>query len=219
MSRFLDALDALGRRFQDRLVLHATLLGDPESMIGAFIMTAWSVLAGMWGGVWGILILVPIAWFLHAAAVESGNHVMLWLATAGLLVCIVIASATFFDGLPPVLLAAAGTTALAHNELVRINYARRRRAVIDDSAFHASGIGVAAVGAMGVIGVALADAVASPGGRSWLWMAVAVGTLMVVGMALAILPTLRSSPASKERYQPGVRIPPQPLAREEPEHF
>ena len=219
MSRILHALDAWGRRLQDRLLHHVELLGDPESMIGAFIMTVWAILAGMWGGVWGVLIVLAIGWLLHIAAVESGNHVMLWLATAGLLAFVVVASATFFDGLPPVMLAAAGTTTLAHNELVRLNYARRRRAVIDDSAYRASGSGLAIVGAMGVLGVAVADAVGSQDDRSWLWMPVAVGVLMAVGLALAVLPTLRATQASKERYEPGVRIPPQPLAREEPEHF
>ena len=167
MSRILHALDAWGRRLQDRLLHHVELLGDPESMIGAFIMTVWAILAGMWGGVWGVLIVLAIGWLLHIAAVESGNHVMLWLATAGLLAFVVVASATFFDGLPPVMLAAAGTTTLAHNELVRLNYARRRRAVIDDSAYRASGSGLAIVGAMGVLGVAVADAVGSQDDRSW----------------------------------------------------
>jgi hypothetical protein len=220
VDRLIDALDALGRRVRAGLLRHVERLQDPESMVGAFIMTVWSLLAGMWAGVWGILILLIIGWLLHIAAVESGNHVMLWLATAGLLVFVVLASATFFGGLPPVLLAAAGATALAHNELVRLNYARRRRAVVDDSAFHASGLGLTIVGAMAVVGVAIAEAVSSgTGNRSWLWMPVAVGALMAVGFALAFVPTLRATGASKERYQPGERIPPQPLAREEPEHF
>lgn len=192
---------------------------DPESMIGAFIVTVWTVLAGMWGGWILILILLGMVWTLHIIAVESGNHVVLWLTTSALLMLIVIASQTVFGGLPPILLAAAGATALAHNELVRLNYSRRRGAVVHDAVFHASALALTGASVIGIIGVALAEVARSGGERSWLWMPVAVVALMLIGYGLSIGPARKTAKANAERWQPGDRIPPQPLGREDPEQF
>ena len=97
-------------------------------MVAALIITVWAALAGMVLGTGGVVVAVIVAWVLHGAAVETGNHVSLWLSTAGLLILVVVASAVTLDGLHPVLLAGAGATVLAHNELVRLNYTRRRHA-------------------------------------------------------------------------------------------
>lgn len=219
MDAFLNWLADLSNRMGDYLARHFDLLRDPESMIGLFIVTLWSVFAGAFGGWVAILIILFIAWVLHFLAVESGNHVVLWLTTVALLVLIVISSAATFNGLSPILLAAAGSTALVHNELVRINYTRRRNAVVHPEVFHASGIGLAAAAGIAVAGVTV-SAIASDGSeRSWLWMPAAVGVLMLVGFGLAIGPARRASQASKERWQPGDRIPPQPLGSEDLEHF
>jgi hypothetical protein len=188
-------------------------------MIGAFIVTVWTVLAGIWGGWVVILILLAMAWTLHIIAVESGNHVVLWLTTSALLMLIVIASQTVFGGLPPILLAAAGSTALAHNELVRLNYSRRRGAVVHDAVFQASALALTGASVIGIVGVALAEIARSGGQRSWLWMPVAVAALMLIGYGLSIAPARRPVKANAERWQPGDRIPPQPLGREETEQF
>ncbi|MGI9599267.1 MAG: hypothetical protein ACR2QK_24095 [Acidimicrobiales bacterium] len=219
MDRFFDRLQAMGDSFARFVSDRAERLGDPESMVAAFIMTVWTVLASMWGGWPVILIFLLITGTLHILAVESGNHVVLWLSTSALLMIIVIASQTVFGGLPPVLLAAAGTTALAHNELIRINYARRRNAVVHDAVFQASGLALTGAGVIGIVGVALAEIAAGGGERNWLWMPVAVGALMLIGFGLAIGPTRRATEASAERWQPGERIPPQPLGRDDIEHY
>ena len=211
------------QRFNDRLIEfllhHVDRLKDPESMIGLFIATLWAVFAGAWGGWVAILIFAVIIWTLHVLSVESGSHVVLWLTTSAMLILIIIGSEATFGGLSPVLLAAGGATALAHNELVRLNYTRRRNAVVDESVFLASALGLGAAAGIGVVGVALAQAFADGQDRPWFWMPGAVGALMVVGFGLAIGPLRRGNEASKQRWQPGERIPPQPLGKDDLEQF
>ena len=211
------------QRFNDRfisfLVHHVNQLKDPESMIALFIATLWAVFAGAWGGWVVILIFAVIIWTLHVLSVETGSHVVLWLTTSALLVLIIIGSEATFGGLSAVLLAAGGATALAYNELVRLNYTRRRNAVVDESVFVASALGLGGAAGIGIIGVGLAQAFADGQERTWVWMPAAVGALMLVGFALAIGPIRRANEASKQRWQPGERIPPQPLGKDDLEQF
>lgn len=216
MSRLSAAIARLQRRLVDGIVHHARLLGDPESMTAALIMTIWCAIAGMAAGTPGVVIAVLVGWFLHGAAVETGSHVLLWLATAGLLIMVVVASAVTLDGLHPVLLAVAGTTVLAHNELIRLNYTRRRLAEVDQGIFQASGIGTTIAGVLAVVGVAVTNGLASGDQRSWLWMPVATGALLAIGFGLSLLPTRRAPEASRRRWLPGERIPPPPVGRHDP---
>ncbi len=183
----------------------------PESVLGLLLYSVWAVLAGLWTGWIGIVLLLIIGWLLHAGAVESGNHVMLWLSTAVLLTYVVVASEASFGGLPPAVLAVAGTTVLAHNELVRIGYGRRRRAVLHEQVFQASSLALVLCGALAVLAVAITDLVNQGSERSWLWMVAAVAMLFALGLALAIAPSFASNDASRKRWRPGARIPPQPL--------
>ncbi len=219
MDGLVNWFNGLGDRLAGWTRRRVEYQGDPESMVGAFIVTVWTVLGAFWAGWPAILIMLAILWTLHAASVESGNHVVLWLTTAALLVMIVIASQTLFGGLPPMLLALAGATALAHNELVRLNYTRRRNAVVHDSVFRASAFGIGGAALIGIIGVGLSQVAASGGQRNWLWMPAAVGLLMALGFALAIGPARRAGNTKVERWQPGQRIPPQPLGKEDLEQF
>lgn len=210
MNQMIDAIGRFGQAVVDRIVHHARLLADPESMAAALIMTVWAALAGLAAGTIGVVIAVLVAWFLHGAAVETGSHVSLWLSTAGLLILVVVASAVTLDGLHPILLAGAGTTVLAHNELVRLNYTRRRRADVSPSVFQSSAIAVTVAGVLAVVGVSVASGLAADDGRTWLWMPVATGALLVIGIGLSLLPTWRAPEASRQRWLPGERIPPPP---------
>ena len=213
----LGAVDRLGlwaertgQRLVDAVVHHARLLSDPESMVAALIMTVWATLAGLAAGTIGVVVAVVIAWVLHTMAVETGSHVTLWLSTAGLLILVVVASAGTFGDLHPILLAAAGTTVLAHNELIRLNYSRRRGARVDDRIFQSSALAVGAAGLLAVVGVAIVSGLQGGGDRTWLWMPVATAALMAVGFGLSLAPTRRAPEASRRRWLPGERIPPPP---------
>ena len=188
MASVVRWLSDLGEGASAWLIRRAEHQADPETMIAAFIATLWAVLAGLVGGWLLILIMVGIVWTLHILAVESGNHVLLGLATSALLIVIVIASQATFGGLPPVLLAAAGATALGHSELVRLNYGRRRGAVVTDGVFGASGLGLALAAGIGITGVAAAEIAGRGVDRNWLWMPAAVAVLLGIGLALSIWP-------------------------------
>lgn len=219
MDQFSDWVMGLNDRLRGWTRRRVEYQGDPESMVGAFIVTVWTVLASIWAGWPIVLVMLAIMWVLHGAAVESGSHVLLWIATSALLIAIVVASQVIFNGLPPVLLALAGATALGHNELIRLNYSRRRNSIVHDGVFQSSGIAVAAAAAVGAFGIGLAQLAAGGGQRNWLWMPAAVGILMVIGFALAVAPTHRAGKAKIDRWQPGQRIPPQPLGKEDLEQF
>lgn len=219
MDGFSRWLNGVGDRLIGFTIHHVTLLKDPESMIALFIATLWAVFAGAWGGWVAILVFATIIWTLHVLAVETGNHVVLWLTTTAMLVLIVIGSEATFGGLSPVLLAAGGASALAYNELVRLNYTRRRNAIVTESVFQASALGLAAAAGIGVIGVGLAQAFSSGSERNWLWMPGAVLALMIIGFGLSVWPARRATEASKQRWQPGERIPPQPLGKDDLEQF
>jgi hypothetical protein len=216
---FLDWFSTAGERLSAWAWQRVEYLTDSETMIGAFIVTVWTVLGSMWAGWIGMLILLIVMLTLHGVAVESGSHVLLWIVTSALLVMIVLASQTVFGGLPPVFLALAGATALAHNDLVRLNYTRRRSAVVDDEVFRSAILGLCGVALIGIVAVGLAQVAAGGGERSWLWMPAAVGLLMALGFGLAIGPAGRGSPRKSDRWQPGQRIPPQPLGREDLDQF
>lgn len=219
MANLANRLQDQADRFALWILGHIDILRDPESMVGLFIVTLWAVLAGSWGGWVAIVIFVVLSASLHFMAIESGNHVVLWLSTAALLVLIVIASEATFDGLSPVVLSLSGASALVHNELIRVNYARRRNATMHEQVFHASGVATGAAVGVAAIGVVVAQVAAAGDSRNWLWMPAAFGALLIIGLVLSIGPARRASDASRERWQPGDRIPPQPLAGEDPELF
>lgn len=208
IDRLVNWFAGLGQRLVDGVTRHARLLGDPESMVAALIMTVWAAIAGLSLGTAGVVVAVFIGLALHAAAVESGNHVTLWLSTAGLLILVVVAAAITLGGLHPIVLAGAGATVLAHNELVRLNYTRRRYAKVDPAVFESSIAGLAGAAALAIVGVALANGFAGTDDRTWLWMPIATGALLAIAFALSTLPTWRADEASRERWLPGQRIPP-----------
>jgi hypothetical protein len=94
--------------------------------------------------------------------------------------------------------------------MIRLNYTRRRRADVDPSVFQSSAIVITVAGVLAVVGVAVANSLAGDDGRTWLWMPVATGALLVIGIGLSLLPAWRAPEASRQRWLPGERIPPPP---------
>lgn len=205
-------------RINNRILFHVRLLADPESMLGWFIVTIWAVLAGLDGQLLALVVLIAVAWFIHGLAVETGNHVMLWMATAMLLILIVLASELTFNGLGPLALAAAGSTALVHSELIRLNFARRRNATIDRSIYASSTLALGATAVIGLVGVALVEGFSAGSNRPWLWMPLAVAGILAIGYALTLIPARGSVAANRQRWEPGTRIPPQPLRSDALDH-
>ncbi len=194
--------------------LRAVRLADPETIVSTIVVAVLGLLAGIGGGIVGMLIVLVVVLAIHMVTVESGHYLMLWLATSMLLLLILLAFATIFPTVPAVLWAVGGAIALAYNELVRINFARRRQAIIDQSVFSSSTIGVGAATLIGMIATGVAQVLGSGSDRNWLWIVLAFFVVSLIGLAIAIVPVRNATAKDKERFQPGERIPPQPLAKE-----
>lgn len=199
---------AIADRWRTRLKWFAA----PEVVISSLIVVFWAALATVGlGSALVLLSVVAVSLFVHLAAVESGNHSLTWLATGLVLLLTITAASTFFGGLQPISYTLAALLALAHNELVKLNLARRRSAVIDEDVYIASAISLAMVGLVSGVGIGVAQRLAQSSDRSWLWVAATAGVLTVAAVLLTTLPGRKAPPGLRDRWRPGDRIPPQPL--------
>jgi len=182
---------------------HTTL----EWLLGLAIMLVWAVIAFARFGPVSAGGAVVFGVILHYVAMETGSHAWLWFATGTVIVYALVAYGAVLEPLGPLALTAGGASALAYNETVRLNYARRRDAAIEPAVFVGSTVAVAAASMTGVIGIGLAVIVISQSERDWVWMPAAVITLMLVAYALVILPTVGTHESSGQRWVPGRRLP------------
>ena len=195
---------AVGRR-RRRLAALAT----PETALGCAIGAGWAVLASIEllpVSLVAFIVLLTIA--VNLVTVDSGNFTLLGITTGWLLLLIVVSTRSVLDDADPILFTIAGFSALVHNELVRVAYARRRNAVIDRSALASSATGIGLVGLLATIGIGTSEPLAEAVGRSWLWMPVGVAVVGLVALAFAVVPTIGAPTAHKDRWRPGDRIPP-----------
>lgn len=190
----------------------------PEVIAGASIMASWALLATM-ATRWWVLILVAMAigLWLHLAAVETGSHLMMWVATGLVLGFIVVADAALFRGLNAVSYCAAGVTAVIHNELIRLSHGRRRQAVVDVGVYQVVAMGLALVAVTTMAAMTVAQWLANGPERSWWWVPATAAALLVISGALTILPARNAPPHSRDRWRPGDRIPPHPLGPTDPD--
>ena len=214
MTPFLERPKILALR--RRWTVRANRFATTEVIAGAVIMVTWSLLATI-GARWLpiTLIAVAIGLWLHLAAVETGSHLMMWMATGLVLGYVVLADAGFFGGLSAASYTAAAVSAVVHNELIRVSHARRRRGLIQDLVFQKVAVGLALVAVTTVGSMAVAQRLAEADDRAWWWMPVAIGVVLVLGAILSIAPARNAPPGQRDRWRPGDRIPPQPLGREE----
>ena len=195
------------QRWRDRLARFAVV----EVIVGALIVVLWAGLATFnTGSIPVVVMAVGVGLWIHLGAVESGNYAMAWLSTGLVLTYIVIALSSWARDFGPLSYAVASCTALAHNELVRASYARRRQAQIQPDVFVGSATGVALASLVAVVGIGLAEQMSRATGRSWFWMPATAGTLLVLVVALTVLPARKVPRADRQRWRPGDRMPPPP---------
>lgn len=209
MTALERTIQNFGRWMQTRWVRSS----DPEAIAGSMIMLVWSGLAGIQLGLIAMLFLMGFALTMHLLAVETGHFVMLFFATATLLVLIVAVFQIEVLSLTRsslVAWAVMGVSALTYNELVRLNYSRRRAAVVDNDIFIWSAVGLGGAVLFAFIGTGLAQITSSGSNRTWLWSALAAGALFMCGFGFAIGPTIGKSKQGDYKWGPGERIPPQP---------
>lgn len=207
-----DRVIALRSRWRARLNRFAA----PEVLIATFIVVMWALLATLASGSIVVIgFVIGLGLWVHLSAVESGNHSLLWIATGMVLAFIVVAANTWFDGLEPVSYTVAAVIALSHNELVRLNHARRRSGAVDEAVYVSVAIGLGVVGLISVGAIGLAQQMNQGTDRTWLWMAAAAALITTMAVLLTVLPARNDSPAVRGRWRPGDRIPPQPLGEED----
>ncbi len=187
-----------------------------EVVASSLIIATWAIGATVAAG-WLPLVLmaVGIGLWVHLAAVETGSHIMMWLATALVLGFVVMAGVTLFTDLSAVSYSMAGVIALAHNELIRLNHARRRQALIDEEVYFRAGTGMGMVAVVTVGAIAVAEPISERDGVTWWWMPLGIIILLATAVALAVLPARKAPPSNRHRWRPGDRIPPQPLGNSE----
>ncbi len=183
---------------------------QPEWLLGLTIMLLWAVVAFANSGVVFGAGAVVFGVILHYVAMETGSHTWMWLATAAVLLYVLVAYVVLLDSLGPLALTFGGASALAYNETVRINHRRRRDAVVDPSVFVGSTLAVAVAGMVAFLGIGASVLTDDGPERAWLWSPIAVITLIAVAYLLVIVPTIRAPSDSDRRWVPGDRIPPPP---------
>jgi hypothetical protein len=184
-----------------------------EVVLATLVLLVWAAIPAIDLGWIGFLILIAIPLWIHFAAVESGNHLLLWTSTLTMLILAI----TSLDGLrsaTPVSLSMATLTTLGYNELVRLNHARRRGGTIDDEIYSGSALAMGLVGLVATAGITIAEML-SAGERTWLWLPVALVAVLGTSGLVLLLPARRAPSPSRERWRPGDRIPPQPLGRDD----
>ncbi len=196
-------------------------LDTPEVLLGALITAGWAAAAALsltgvaftGAGLTAVTLGAAagagaVALWLHLAAVDTGHHSLSWMSTGVTVLCVVLALAHRDAGALP--FAVGGTTALAHNELIRLSYTRRRGAVVDRAVRRGAMTGLIAAASLALAGTGLAQAVSGGTGRSWLWMPATVGVLVLATTVLTVAPVRRAPLASRDRWRPGDRLPPPP---------
>ncbi len=182
-----------------------------EFALAGTIMATW-ILATTVRSPILLVTAVLLGGILLVATAESGSHVLLWMGTAMVMLLMVVGGLLFFTEFRPVPLTVGTLTVVAYNELLRLHHARRRGAAIDDEVYQGSAVGLGVLALVSVVAVAAAEALDSAE-RSWLWMALAAGLVAGSALLFTALPRRRRSVPGNRRWQPGARIPPQPLGR------
>ena len=200
--------DSVNRWISNFVVHHTTT----EWLVGLAIILIWAVIAFASIGPAAALAAVTFAIVLHYVAMETGSHVWLWMATTVMLLFVLVAYASVLNNIGPMALAIGGAMVLIYNESIRLNYNRRRDAVVDSGVFAGSAIATVIATVIGIVGIGASVLLGGQSERNWLWMPAAVITLMIVAYAVTLIPVRQAPPTSRQRWEPGTRIPPRPVS-------
>ncbi len=202
-------------------------LAHPEVVAGGVIAALAGPVA-LAGVVPPVLALASGAFglVLHLAAVDRGRYSLQTITTAWLVTMVGVATTSILDGAAAVTLAAVALVVLIHHELVRLAFARRRRAVIDRGIYLTSVLALGGAGLLAVLALAVVEPLATPAGpRPWRWMPIATLAVVAVAIAFAVVPRPRRAgpeargsatvpgrrdriSAPEGRWEPGERLEP-----------
>ncbi len=195
-------------------VARQSLLSTPEFGVASLVLAFWAIILVPIVGVlftliaWGVVF--GIGELLLYLTVRKGDHGFLAL-TAIYTLCVAWPALVVQDWGLPMSLVIAGASALFITDLVRLNFARRRDAVVDASLVTSTLLMTGAVTAMSLFSFSLVLGLADESGnRSWIWMPVISGLLLAVA-GVAFFALSRSPAKSKTRnWKPGETMLPPP---------
>ncbi len=207
---------------KDRFVARVVGFNVVLALIGAFIVSIWVIVTFreliLFVPQAGVLIaafVIMIGLLIHFVALNTGNHIVSWGASAFVVLLALLGIASSSPGSRTDLAVIAGISVLAYNESLRLSFAQRRGAIVDQTIYFSSAISIAVVGLFAAIGVQVAklgvdiQPTESDGetlaGQNW-WVLVSVVTLILAVLVVLFVPTLRRQRQATKRVRPGERI-------------
>ncbi len=214
MSR--DANLSLKEREQKekRKAASRRLLSAPEFVVASLVLLFWTVvlvpITGLvltlflWGGFFGVGEL-----FLYLS-IKNGSHGFLT-ATALYTLAISAFAVSVHEWSMPLSLILAGSSALFVTDLARLNFARRRDAVLPASLVASTLLMTGTVTVVSLLSLGLLLGLADDsGGRSWLWVPATAGALLVLTAGSTFILSRSSARSEAGRWKPGDTMLPPP---------
>ncbi len=190
------------------------LLSTPEFMVASLILFFWTVvlipITGLvltlflWGGLFGVGEL-----FLYLS-IKNGSHGFLT-TTALYTLAISTLAVSVHEWLMPLSLILAGSSALFVTDLARLNFARRRDAVLPASLVASTLLMTGTVTVVSLLSFGLLLGLADESGnRSWLWVPAIAGVLLALTAGATFILSRSSAHSQAGRWKPGDTMLPPP---------
>ena len=190
------------------------LLSTPEFVVASLILLFWTVvlipITGLvltlllWAGVFGV------GEFFLYLSVKNGSHGFLT-TTALYTLAISALAVSIHEWSMPLSLILAGSSALFVTDLARLNFARRRDAVLPASLVASTLLTTGAVTVVSLLSFGLLLGLADESGdRSWLWVPAIAGVLLVLTAGATFVLSRSSARSEAGRWKPGDTMLPPP---------
>ncbi len=201
----------------ERKAARSALRLAPEAIGACTIAGFWTLSLLLLGG--SIVAIIFISLLAIAAvgativAVDAGSAAMSFMVGVYLTI---VGSATMTSlDLGPLGIVVVAVSIMLYLDLLRLSFARRRTDGLDDALFVRTIGSSAIVGVLSVLSIVIALTVtggdsAGDSSRSWLWVPMAIGVIIVPAVVLVIASGRRSGQYDKRRWRPGERMLPQP---------
>ncbi len=190
------------------------LFSAPEFVVASLVLLTWTVVlvpvSGIvltlifWGGVFG---LGELFLFL---SIKNGSH---GFVTATALYTLVISAlaVTVHEWSMPLSLILAGSSALFVSDLARLSFARRRDAFLPADLIVSTLLMTGTVTVVSLLSFGLLLGLADDSGeRSWLWVPIIAGVLLVLTAGATFVLSRSSARSEVGRWKPGHTMLPPP---------
>ncbi len=214
MSRKVSLSPEKREQKERRKAASRRLLSTPEFVVASLILLFWTVvlipITGLvltlllWAGVFGV------GEFFLYLSVKNGSHGFLT-TTALYTLAISALAVSIHEWSMPLSLILAGSSALFVTDLARLNFARRRDAVLPASLVASTLLTTGAVTVVSLLSFGLLLGLADESGdRSWLWVPAIAGVLLVLTAGATFVLSRSSARSEAGRWKPGDTMLPPP---------